>query len=56
MKVLIIVAMMLKVCYLGWHKRWNKKKSDIGLDKKGHYNYIVLKDVYYLRYQENKTP
>ena len=42
MDVLTISAMMLKVCYLGQHKRWNKNEFDIGLDKRGHYRDIEL--------------
>ena len=37
MDVLIISAMMLEICYLGQHKRWNKKGFRFGLDKWGQF-------------------
>ena len=42
--------MMLKVCYLGQHKRWNKKKFDIGLDKGGQYKMTGYKNYFKIRF------
>ena len=46
---------MLKMCYLGQHKRWNKKKFDIGLDKGGHYIHTLKTELIYHEVYETKA-